>query len=278
MLSSIPPVPETIDGGRHSALVPLRFEDVTQDGRAILTGIPHALGSSAWKGWGTTDDSVRCHTLAMVPILGRLILEAYPGPISVFDPMQTVGTWHRAAVRNARGEVEKIVLVMWCDLSAPKGNTYLPTAADAPTVSVGRVYAEHVYTRLFAAANERRVLDVPGAMPQGAWNWRTYTDVGAPAGEILSSHPITFGIGHTDSNQHVNSLVYPRLFEDAVLKTLPGWGLARRCEAMFRKPFFAGDVCEIRIWRTDDGVGGAFVDAQGGERCRIALSDRQSPF
>lgn len=60
--------------------------------------------------------------------------------------------------------------------------------------------------------------------------------------------PLVFGVVHTDSNQHVNSLVYLRLFEEAVLRSLPaktGPVLARRLEIAYRKPCFAGDRMRI---------------------------------
>ena len=59
--------------------------------------------------------------------------------------------------------------------------------------------------------------------------------------------PLPLGLAHTDANQHVNSLVYPRLFEEAVLRRLATLGkptalLTRRAEVAFRKPAFAGEV------------------------------------
>ena len=62
-----------------------------------------------------------------------------------------------------------------------------------------------------------------------------------------------FGLAHTDSNQHVNSLVYPRLFEDAALRRFAALGklkppvLARHVEAAFRKPCFAGERYVIAL-------------------------------
>jgi hypothetical protein len=55
-----------------------------------------------------------------------------------------------------------------------------------------------------------------------------------------------FGLDHTDSNQHVNSLVYPRLFAEAALRRLaelerPRRLLIRALDIAYRKPSFAGD-------------------------------------
>ena len=54
------------------------------------------------------------------------------------------------------------------------------------------------------------------------------------------------GLDHTDSNRHVNSLVYPDLFRDAALRRLSELGrdtsvTARAAEVAFRRPSFAGD-------------------------------------
>jgi len=273
MIAPLPPIPDSLDGGQAKCTVQQRFEDICQDGRIVLPGIPHALGASAWAGWAKTEDSPRCHQMAMVPILARLLLEGGSEPVSCFDPLEVVGTWHRAAVRSPEGETQRILLNMWCELQGLRGNTYFPTPPDAPKVVVGRLFAEHVYTRLFAPPSERRVLDIPGANPKDSWSWRVYSEVASSSGEVLGTTRLTFGLAHTDSNQHVNSLVYPRLFEGVVLEHVPTWKLARRCEIMFRKPFFAGESCEVRIWPTDGGIGGAFVDSAGTERCRVELSE-----
>jgi hypothetical protein len=60
-------------------------------------------------------------------------------------------------------------------------------------------------------------------------------------------------VAHTDSNQHVNSLVYPRLFEDAALRRFAALGrlkppvLSRHVEAAFRKPCFAGETYAVAL-------------------------------
>jgi hypothetical protein len=65
-----------------------------------------------------------------------------------------------------------------------------------------------------------------------------------------------FGLDHTDSNQHVNSLVYPRLFAEAALRRLaelerPRRLLIRALDIAYRKPSFAGDRVRIhtRLFR-----------------------------
>ena len=66
---------------------------------------------------------------------------------------------------------------------------------------------------------------------------------------------------HTDSNQHVNSLVYPRLFEEAALRRLAASGrstavLARSLRIAYRRPSFAGESLRVfvRAYEGDRGV------------------------
>ncbi|MEI8257677.1 MAG: hotdog domain-containing protein, partial [Deltaproteobacteria bacterium] len=86
----------------------------------------------------------------------------------------------------------------------------------------------------------------------------------------FESQVITFGLVHTDSNQHVNSLVYPRIFEEAALRRLAALGvrtplLARALEIGYRKPCFAGDRLRLALqaYRLGEHYGavGMFVGA-----------------
>ena len=96
-------------------------------------------------------------------------------------------------------------------------------------------------------------MDDVRALPAGA----------LPVGDAsTTAEPVRFGLMHTDSNQHVNSLVYPRRFEERALSHLAQLGvdasalLARRVEAAFRKPCFAGDLAWItlRAWTLDGAL------------------------
>ena len=124
----------------------------------------------------------------------------------------------------------------------------------------GRLYAEHVYTRPFGPRAERKVRALPDgyglpAVPERRIPWvdaksllevpegaSALEEEATPDGEL-----VCFGLGHTDSNQHVNSLVYPRIFEEAGLRKLRALGrgeegpLPTIMETAFRKPCFAGD-------------------------------------
>ena len=253
---TIPPFPQ--DTPRAQARVHLRFEDVTQDGRLVLEALPNALGPTVWRGILASDPGTRaCVAQGIVPILSRFVLEGRPGPFSANEPVEAEGT-----CRLARAEDGRFVLDMWADLTGAIGRTYGSVDRAGEKVLAGRVLAEHVLTRPFAPAGERRVtsLDFPGA-PRV-----TATRPASPAYDAIASVPagatpleprksadpvpVVFGLVHTDSNMHVNSLVYLRLFEEAALRRFASLGrpttiLGRTLDIAYRKPCFAGQSMRV---------------------------------
>ena len=74
--------------------------------------------------------------------------------------------------------------------------------------------------------------------------------------------PLVFGPVHTDSNMHVNSLVYVRVFEEAALRRFAALGkatttLSRELEIGYRKPCFAGEKMRVatRAFMLDGRLG-----------------------
>jgi hypothetical protein len=133
-----------------------------------------------------------------------------------------------------------------------------------PILTAGRVFAEHVFTRPFAPPGAHRVerLELPGLpeVPPERWDmhaWESLLELppGAAwldAATVEDAAPVVFGLHHTDSNRHVNSLVYPRLFQDAAARRLAAHGerldrLPVRVEVAYRKPCFAGDAVRLRL-------------------------------
>jgi hypothetical protein len=93
-----------------------------------------------------------------------------------------------------------------------------------------------------------------------------------------------FTLDQSDSNQHVNSLVYVRLFIEAVNRRLVDRGKPLRTRATafdvaYRKPCFPGDRvrAQLRLYQNGEGDGlgaaGQIVGSDGKVRCfvRIAL-------
>ncbi|MBX3214606.1 MAG: hypothetical protein KF850_21395 [Labilithrix sp.] len=252
---AIPPLPPG-RGFEASAQVELRprYEDVAQDGRVQLAALMPGLGA-VWRALGSSDKLDAFRALGVLPILRRIVLAGEAGPFSAQVPIRYDGTWRLA--RETDGD--RIFLDMWLDASAQIGSTHAqPPGPDAERVLVGRVYAEHVVTRPFAPPAERKVtrLDLPGipAVPEDTHPFEAAEDL--VAGHALTdAAEHTFGMLHTDSNQHVNSLVYPRLFEEAVVRVLarpgdvpaPSALLVRAMELRYRKPFFAGDRAALAV-------------------------------
>jgi hypothetical protein len=169
---------------------------------------------------------------------------------------------------------DRLFANMWVEAHAPIASTNGPRPSkDAPRELVGRIFAEHVLSRPFAAPAERRVtsLDGPGlpAIPEDEHPFESAESLVESAGAPLEdAGDVPFGMMHTDSNQHVNSLVYPRVFEEAAMRRLmqdarisraagierPHELLARAVEMRWRKPFFAGERARIRM-RFAEGAG-----------------------
>lgn len=276
----LPPLPNLPDTQRATGSFPVRYEDIAQDGRLLLEATTTALGAAVW------GPLIGRHALTpymreqgIVPILTRLVIEGAPGPFSVNHRLSASGAFELSHARTPAGEVDRIFLDMWAEVSAPIGRTHgAPPERAGETATAGRIFAEHVFTRLFAPPAQRKVarLDAPGlaTVPEKQREARRLSailelPVGAVAlddGIVVDPTPIVFGLTHTDSNQHVNSLVYPRLFEDAALRRFAAHGratavLARSIEIGFRKPCFAGDSMRValRAYRLGDSLGAVGV-------------------
>jgi len=252
------------ESARARGKLHLRYEDVAQDGRLLLEAIPVALGV-VWREL-TLPPEVRTDLLAkgVIPILTRFEIEGTPGPFPVEGHLDVEGGYTLACTADPA----RVLLDMDVSVHGKKGRTNLPPPDDAGAlVPAGTLRAEHVFTRPFAPPEARRVeaLELGGRsfVPSARRAWRApITALDAPPGaRALDADwvddPVAWvmGLTHTDSNQHVNSLVYPRLFEEAALRRLAAHGrstsvLARSLDIAFRRPSFAGERLRAvaRLW------------------------------
>lgn len=281
-IRELPAPPEVPEAQRGAGDFSIRFEDVAQDGRFKLEPVTNALGATLW--WRAGDHPlIRALTNeGIFPILARLYMEAGGGPISARSKVQGRGAYelYETTDSNAR---KRYRMDVTSELTGVIGVTFgkTPKHAGEPVV-LGRVVAEHVLTRPFADEEERNVESLPSSLlegievKKGAWHPPAEAMM-LPAGAepiddafALDACPIVFGLGHTDSNQHVNSLVYPRLLEEAALRRFhshekPTRLLPRYADIAFRKPCFAGDRMRIavRAYKKGDelGIVGAFISA-----------------
>ena len=271
-----PAPPPNASSPRDNAEVRPRYEDVAEDGRVKLVALPHVLGEAGWEPFlARHPDANRLFAReGIIPILTRAVVEGGAGPVSVHGRLRAEGWQALARATDARG-VDRILFVMGADVSGTAGVTYGPPPRNAgASVHVGRVYAEHVFTRLFAPPGERRVTALPAGydlppLPAAPVPWRTFDDVLAipDEAELLDeratpSSEIVFGIDDTDANRHVNSLVYPARLVDAALVRLREHGIAtplmaRHAELVFGKPSFAGErmVFRARAFRLGETFG-----------------------
>ncbi|MEZ4403142.1 MAG: hypothetical protein R3B06_24170 [Kofleriaceae bacterium] len=246
-----------------SAQFALRYEDVAQDGRMTAIAFPPALGWTVWA--KLLDGHPAERALAakgIVPILSRLIIAGTDATIRVDEPATATGGY-QVARQEIDGEVAKLFLNMWVEVRGAAGRMVPPTGPGQPVVA-GTVFAEHTFTRLFAPPDQRRVtrLDGPGLpevpptlydAPASTTAMELPADATAVDAEFHPDPVVTaFGLDHTDSNQHVNSLVYPRLFAEAALRRMaareqPRRVLVRELDIAYRKPSFAGDRVRIHV-------------------------------
>jgi len=261
----LPDFPDLPAAQRGQGAVYVHYEDIAQDGSLKVGGMLPAIGLVAMgKLWFKTPLSNASRAQGIIPILTRLTMQGIGGPLSVRNKVEVEGAYQIGHTRDASGAVSRIVVNSYADLYGPVGRTHPPQPENAgERVHAGRVFAEHVFTRPFGPPDARKVHALPTPdgplVPGPVLSFReaiATLDVG-PATWLeptlaVDPTPLTFGLTHTDSNQHVNSLVYPQLFEDAALRRLFDLGrdtralLADVVDVAFRKPCFAGQ--RMFVW------------------------------
>lgn len=278
-----PDIPYVPDSQRTQGHSYLRYEEICQDGRVQVLGLAHSVGLVVWRRLLQDHAVTRMSRgMGIVPILSRLILTNTSETIAVGHALTASGGFALAHSTDAAGAVNRLFMNIWVDLSGPRSRTHAPPPAGHGTVvPLGKVWAEHVFTRPFGPVAERKVLSLPDDqvpdVPPDSYAFRKPADVLALPDDAMAIDqalrsdpaPLVFGLCHTDSNQHVNSLQYPRLFCEAVLRRLAEQGrplkvLPDYVEVAYRKPCFAGDqVCvAIQTFELPDnrlGAVGCFV-------------------
>ncbi len=251
----------------------LRYEDVAQDGRLMPIALPPAM-SGLWQTVLIKHAGAR-NAIAhgVIPILTRLTLATLDQPIRIDRPIE-VRTGFELAHQRTGDEVTRLFMNIWCDVSGVAGRIG-PRQAEGALARAGQLFAEHTFTRPLAPPERRRVTRFETAGYPAVPEARYDAPAASTAGEVPASGrwldelvedptPIAFTLDQTDSNQHVNSLVYIRVFLDAVQRRLAATArpLAIRSRAVdigYRKPCFAGDQVRaaVRLFETAAGTLGA---------------------
>lgn len=264
----VPPLFDAPDAQRGEATLPLRYEDITQDGRLGCRAMTHALGPTLWERVLVQHPMSRpLAAIGIVPILSRLAVVSLESPIGFGKRPTTRGGFQLAQAVDARGR-RRFRLDMGIVVEGVLGRTHGPPPEGAGRpLTLGRVLAEHVLTRPFGPPDARRV----DALPEGlgitavdaAWH-EPESSLALPAdarwideAPRRDPHVLVLGLGHTDSNQHVNSLVYPLAIEEAALRHPARPSAASFChhfELSFRKPFFAGEQLVVELQAYERGA------------------------
>lgn len=284
---TIPPLPPArgYEGIGRAEVAP-RYEDVTQDGRVVLTSLMPGVGFAVWRELLSKMPALETfRSKGILPILRRLLIveSGSEGPFSVHVPFSFEGTWRLAREQGG----DRIFVNMWVEAFAPISHTLgPPPGRDAERVSIGRIFAEHVVTRPFGPPEERRVtrLDAASGLPEIPEDEHPFLPHEAlvPADLAAALAPadpplFVFGMMHTDSNQHVNSLVYPRIFEElAVRRHGDPKLLARAIELRWRKPFFTGERAHVALAVDGPRAVGTFAPEASPDRasCVVAMTLR----
>lgn len=283
-------MPEFPDGQSVTTTGHLRYEDLNQEGRIIPIALSPAM-SGLWRERLTDHAGARNSLRAgIIPVLTRMVLVSEDQPIHVNRPTEVHAGFVLAHDRDAADSVTRIFLNCWAELRGAAGRI-APGSKPGPLVLAGRIFAEQTFTRLMAPPDRRKVTrlevegypDVPelrhtplppasaGEPPEGA-RW-----IMPPAPDV----PYRFTLDQTDSNQHVNSLVYIRIFGDAVNRRLAAAGKIGKLRSTavdiaYRKPSFAGDQvsCHVGLWESENQLGAAGLIAgdDGKPRVFVRLS------
>lgn len=282
--SFLPDEPEASAADRAKGSLHLRYEDVSQDGHLVLEALPNALGE-IWRALDGERRRAFGSERGVLPILSRVVLETGEAPISVRGPHATEAAVQLSHTIAEDGSVDRIILGMWAKVSSVIGRTQGPAPGDAGRpVIAGRIFAEHVFTRPFGPKEDRKVraLVVDGRpfVPEARYAIGDPSAILAPPegaspldDELVpDAAPTALGLDHTDSNQHVNSLVYTRLFIEAALRRLDRHGratalLARAIDIAYRRPCFAGERvrAHVRAYEIGDAFSVVATLADDGE-------------
>lgn len=285
-----PPTPQF--PSEHAATTEsyLRYEDCTQDGRLIPLAIPPSLGG-LWQTVITRHPGSRNSIAAgVIPILTRLTLQSFDQPIRIDRGIETRAGFQLAHDLDDAGEVSRLFMCVWSELHGIAGRVG-PRQVDGALSRAGTLFAEHTFTRLFAPPDQRKVtrLEVEGYPPVPETRYVAPPPKSAqeaPQGatwiDELAADPteVVFTLDQTDANQHVNSLVYIRLFVEAAQRRLATAGRplkirSRAVDIAYRKPCFAGDRVRshLRLFDLsgDPGAAGFVSGDDGKPRCYVRV-------
>ncbi len=289
MVFPAPPMPAFLSDHASNTQGHLRYEDCAQDGRLIPIAIPPSLGALFQNAIMRHAGARNAIAAGVVPILTRQTLVSLDQPVRIDRPIEIRAGFDLAhAAEN--GEVTRLFMRAWSEVHGIAGRIG-PRQVEGALALAGTLFSEYTFTRLFAPPDQRKVtrLEVEGypPVPEAVYDAPPpKTAQEAPEGAtwidelVPDVAEIAFGLDQTDANQHVNSLVYVRVFLDAVQRRIASVdrSLKVRSQAIdvaYRKPCFAGDRVRshVRLFE-HQGVLGAAGHISGSDdkpRCYVRV-------
>lgn len=252
----------------------IRYDDLTQHGHIKQVTLPMVLAKVCMEKLWANHPLVVTRKQGIVPILSRLVIESEPIAVSFGAPLEGRGRIEIAKEQAQDGSVSALFMNSHAEVWAiPSRRNPGVDPKSREHVRIGRAFGEHVLTRPFGPPDQRKVLrfDVPGqpALPDATHaRVRVEQNVELPEGAtpldatfLPDDAAWSFGLIHTDLNQHVNSLVYARMFEEAAVRRAARHGhnkalFAQKLSLCYRKPCFAGE--SIQCWLQAYELNGAF--------------------
>src|SRR6185312_2608191 len=104
-----PVAPAVPESQRASGRVPIRFEDVAQDGRLVLEALSPAVGEVVWQKLLVGSDLLAAmRAQGIVPIFTRLVVQGGDGPFATYMPMDASGCYRLGHTRGADGAIGRL--------------------------------------------------------------------------------------------------------------------------------------------------------------------------
>src|SRR5687768_15292966 len=109
------------------ATMGLRWEDIAQDGRIMLTALAPAIGWVVWNGLLKDRPGVReAERQGIAAILSRITAHGTDEPIKVIEPVAARGTYQLAHSVDAAGEIDRLFMNAWVEVYGRRGRMVPP--------------------------------------------------------------------------------------------------------------------------------------------------------
>ncbi|NRA34639.1 MAG: hypothetical protein HRU17_15010 [Polyangiaceae bacterium] len=243
----------------------VRFEHVAQDGRPKIDALLLAIEESGWGGLlRHLKFPIGLRKHGLYPILAKIHAKSTDASIRARGTLSSVSNVELGYTPD-KGQGRRELMRIHTDVRGTSGRTHGAKPEDeGQAVEIGQLTTEYVWTKLFAEPGQRRVHTLPETdfegVPRGPLQWsapesllQLAADEQALESELSPDSAVTrVGLTHTDANHHVNSFVYPRLFEEAALRRLAGLGratpdlLVREAHFAFQRPGLVGMELQVR--------------------------------